>query len=169
MQGGAAHQHISVPQLLLHFGALLLYLIATVWAYYEYCKFVWTDPAKRNVYAYFISVIATNWISMVSLLLMAAILYPITRPEEPQPNHGLALNADPPNPDEPPAEEEEEEEIADVVVTDFDDEAESEMRIWFLFARGGDRAALRSVQRSGANAPNQSVGAPVHSINLADH
>ena len=77
-ESSLTHQHISVPQLLLHFGTLFLYMASTVYSFYEYIKYIWGGADNANVNAYLLSIIICNYLSMVSLLLMAVILYPIT-------------------------------------------------------------------------------------------
>ena len=77
---------LNIPQLLLHFSSFVLYLAATILVLYYHILYTWNneDPdnyGKRSKQLV-VSTIASNYLNVVGQVLLAWILYPITKPEE---------------------------------------------------------------------------------------
>ena len=64
-ESGLTHQHISVPQLLLHFSTLFLYMASTVYSLYQYIKYVWGGADNEDANAYLLTKIICNYLNMV--------------------------------------------------------------------------------------------------------
>lgn len=82
---GTIDGRLRIPQLVLHVAAFLLYLLSTLVLYFYYMRYIFSKDINKKGAAgldYMRVVIITNWTSMIGQILIAWILYPITKKED---------------------------------------------------------------------------------------
>lgn len=106
-------ERINVPQLVLHVSAFVTYLMSVLIQVIFYAIFIWSySPQKKHNWA--VSSIVCDWVNMISQILLVAVLVPLTKDQslqETMKHFGVPQ------------------------VADFDEDAQTNMRIWMLLTR----------------------------------